>query len=206
LCGLAGLDTPEAWSVRERGLASGLYADTARSLHGMAGARADALREALLPKDRLAVLRSVTGLDSPLASGLRETLEPRALKLVLRSLTGLTTDESFALRERGARLTKEAIDSLDGLDHPRAWALREAYAQRWPATVLSSLRGLPLDERARSLLARVLKADPSRLPLLRNACAVIASARALAPAAASAAPSTSTAGDAASLRAPALFS
>jgi dTMP kinase len=97
----------------------------------------------------------------------------------MRSLAGLTTDESFVLRERGARSTKEAIDSLDGLDDPRAWALREAYAQRWPTTVLSSMRGLPLSERARSLIARILEAGPSRLPLLRNACAVIGAANAL---------------------------
>ena len=62
--------------------------------------------------------------------------------MVLRSLTGLVSDASFALRERGALLTKEAIDSLDGLDDPRAWELRERFATRWPATVASSLRGL----------------------------------------------------------------
>ncbi|MBF5041495.1 dTMP kinase [Aggregicoccus sp. 17bor-14] len=176
LCGLAGVDTAAAWVMRERGVAAGLYADVARSLQGVAGERADALRERLLPNDRLAVLRSVTGLDSPFASALRASLEQHALKLVMRSLTGLTTDEAFALRERGAARSKEAIDSLDGLDHPRAWALREAYAARWPATVLSSMRGLPLGERTRALLARVLEASPSRLPLLRNACAVVTSA------------------------------
>jgi dTMP kinase len=137
----------------------------------------DALREALLPHDRLAVLRSITGLDSPFASGLREQLEGKALKLVLRSLAGLTTDEAFALRERGAPLTKEAIDSLDGLDDPRAWQLREAYAERWPATVLSSLKGLPMTERAEALITRVLSAAPGRLPLLRNAYAVITTAQ-----------------------------
>ena len=50
-------------------------------------------------------------------------------------------DEAFAMRERGAPLTKEALDSLDGLEDPRAWRLREAFVQRWPATVVSSLRG-----------------------------------------------------------------
>jgi len=47
--------------------------------------------------------------------------------------------------------------------------------------VFSSLRGLPLDARALALVRRILEAGPSRLPLLRNACAVIAAARALQP-------------------------
>jgi dTMP kinase len=174
LLGLAGVDNDMAWSVRELGVQKKLYAEVARSLTGLSGERVDSLREALLPHDRLAVLRSVTGVDSPFANSLREQLAAKALKLVLRSLAGLTTDEAFALRERGAPLTKEAIDSVDGLDDPRAWKLREAHAERWPATVLSSLAGLPLTERAEALISRVLSAAPGRLPLLRNAYSVIA--------------------------------
>lgn len=177
LLGLAGVEGETAWSVRELGVQQKLYTEVARSLTGLSGERVDALREALLQHDRLPVLRSITGVDSPFASGLREQLADRALKLVLRSLTGLTTDESFSLRERGATRTKEAIDSLDGLDHPRAWELREAFAERWSATVLSSLKGLPLTERASALIERVLSAAPGRLPLLRNAYGVIATAQ-----------------------------
>jgi dTMP kinase len=178
---LAGVESETAWSVRELGVSQKLYTQVARSLTGLRGERVDALREALLPHDRLAVLRSITGLDSPFASGLREQLAGKALKLVLRSLTGLTTDEAFALRERGAPLTKEAIDSLDGLDDPRAWQLREAYAERWPATVLSSLKGLPMSARAEALITRILSAAPGRLPLLRNAYCVISTSHEATP-------------------------
>jgi dTMP kinase len=171
---LAGVDDATASSIRELGMQKRLYGEVARSLTGLSGPRADALREELLPHDRLAVLRSINGLDSPFASALRAQLAGKALKLVLRSLTGLATDESFVLREHGAHLTKEAIDSLDGLDDPRAWELREAYAERWPATVLSSLKGLPLSARAEALITRILGAAPCRLPLLRNAYSVIA--------------------------------
>ncbi|MBZ4417032.1 dTMP kinase [Myxococcus sp. RHSTA-1-4] len=177
LSGLAGVDGDEAWRVREAGMQRKLYAEVARSLGGLATERADALREVLLPQDRLAVLRSTMGLDTPLARGLRESLAGKALKLVLRSLTGLTTEESWALREQGAPLTKEALDSVDGLDDPRAWKLRVAYADRWPATVLSSLKGLALGPHARALIDRVLAAHPGRLPVLRNAYTVIATAR-----------------------------
>jgi dTMP kinase len=176
LNGLAGVNSEPAWSLRELGVQKRLYAEVARSLTGLRGERVDALREALLPHDRLAVLRSITGVDSSFASRLREQLVDKAQKLVLRSLAGLTTDEAFALRERCASCTKEAIDSIDGLDDPRAWQLRETYAEYWPATVLSSLKGLPLTERAEALICRVLSAAPGRLPLLRNAYGVIATA------------------------------
>lgn len=176
LLGLAGVDGEAAWSVRELGVQKKLHSEVARSLAGLSGERVDALREALLAHDRLSVVRSITGQDSAFANGLREQLADKAPKLVLRSLTGLTTAESFALRERYALVTKESIDSLDGLDDPRAWQLREACAERWPATVLSSLKGLPLTARAEALITRILRTGPGRLPLLRNAYTVISTA------------------------------
>jgi dTMP kinase len=169
LTGLAGVEDARAWEVRELGVRHGLHGEVARSLTGLGSTRADTLREGLLVQDRLGVLRSTQGLDTPFARSLRTALEDKALKLVLRSLTGLTTDEAFALRERSAPLTKEAIDSLDGLDDPRAWRLREAYVPRWPATVISSLEGLPLTERAEALLSRALETAGRSLPVLRNA-------------------------------------
>jgi dTMP kinase len=176
LCGLAGVDDEPAWAARELGVRRGLYADVARSLTGLGSARADSLRESLLAHDRLAVLRSTHGLDTPFARELRVALEDKALKLVLRSLAGLATDEAFALRERGAPLTKEALDSMDGLDDPRAWRLREAFLTRWPATVVSSLEGLPLTERGEALVLRALQLTSSRLPVLRNAYRIVAAA------------------------------
>ncbi len=174
LCGLAGVDDEPAWAARELGVRRGLYADVARSLSGLDSARADALRESLLGHDRLAVLRSVNGLDTPFARQLRVTLEDKALKLVLRSLSGLSTEEAYAMRERGAPLTKEALDSLDGLDDPRAWRLREAFVSRWPATVVSSMEGLPLTKQAETLMLRALELTSSRLPVLRNAYRLVA--------------------------------
>jgi dTMP kinase len=178
LCGLAGVDDEPAWAARELGVRRGLFADVARSLTGLDSPRADALRQSLLSHDRLAVLRSTQGLDTPFARELRVALEDKALKLVLRSLTGLTTEEAFAMRERGAPLTKEALDSLDGMDDPRAWRLREAFVSRWPATVVSSLEGLPLTERTEALVLRALEVTSARLPVLRNAYRIVAAAHA----------------------------
>lgn len=176
LLGLAGMDSEEAWVVREAGMARGLHAEVARSLGGLSDARAEALREVLLPHDRLAVLRGTLGLDTPVARGLREALADKALKLVLRSLTGLSSREAWALRERSAHKTKEALDSVDGMSDPRAWKLRVEHANRWPATVLSSLKGLPLEPEARLLLERILETHATRLPVLHNAYSVIATA------------------------------
>ncbi|NOJ78228.1 dTMP kinase [Myxococcus xanthus] len=179
LAGLAGQDCEESWLVREAGMQRKLFSEVASSLTGVPGARADALREVLLPHDRLAVLRSTQGLDTPVARGLREALAGKALKLVLRSLTGLDTDEAWALRERGAPQTKEALDSVDGMDVSRAWKLRVDHLGRWPTTALSSLKGLPMGPHAQALIERVLAEQPDRLPVLRNAYAVAATARAL---------------------------
>ncbi|MFP2899327.1 hypothetical protein [Corallococcus sp. 4LFB] len=125
------------------------------------------------------MLKSTTGLETPVAVGLREQLEKGALKLVLRSLAGVDTPRAWAMRERGARLTKEALDSVDGMDSPRAWKLRATAARRWPATVVSSMKGLPLVAETRALLDRILEEQTGKLPVLRNAYAVVAQAGAL---------------------------
>jgi len=178
LCGLAGLEDETAWGIRELGIKRGLYADVARSLSSIASARADALRESLLGHQRLAVLRSTTGLDTPFARELREALQDKARKVVLRSLTGLDTPEAWALRDKGAPLTKEALDSVDGMDDARAWQLREDHVKRWPATVLSSLHGLPLTERAEALILQTLEKTAARLPVLHKAYGLVAAAHA----------------------------
>ena len=194
LVGLCGVDGEEAWVVREAGMQRKLYAAVARSLGGLATEHADAMREVLLKHDRLAVLKSTTGLETPLAVGLREQLEKKALKLVLRSLTGVDTPRAWEMRERGALLTKEALDSVDGMDDARAWKLRASAARRWPATVVSSMRGLPLVAETRALLDRVLEEQAGKLPVLRNAYAVVAQARAMEQAARGVRPVVETAG------------
>ena len=178
LCGLAGLEDDTAWGLRELGVKRGLYADVARGLAGLASERADGLRQTLLGQARLAVLRSTDGLDTPFARQLRAALETRARKVVLRSLSGLDTAEAWALRERGAPLTKEALDSVDGMADARAWRLRETFVRQWPSTVVSSLRGLPLTERVETLVLRALELTGSRLPVLHKAYGLVATVHA----------------------------
>ncbi len=170
---LAGLDVERAWELREQGLTWKLWLETARSLSGVGGERADAMREQIAHRAPLAALRSATGLDSSHLQSLRERYFPLAAKVVLRSLTGVRSAYAYEMRERAAPLTKEALDSVDGLDDEAAWSLRERYASRWPATALSSLEHLADTERGRALIDAVLLACPGRIAVLRNAWAVL---------------------------------
>jgi dTMP kinase len=72
------------------------------------------------------------------------------------------------------------------MDHPRAWALREAGVERWPSTAVSSLRELAHSERGRALVTRALRVASGSLPVLRNAHAAFARAVLMAGAASAA--------------------
>ena len=63
---------------------------------------------------------------------------------------------------------RELIDSIWGLDDPASWALRERFCARWPSTVVASLIGMPLDDRAHALIARCREAAPDDLFLKRR--------------------------------------
>jgi dTMP kinase len=189
--GLAGIDSPRAWGLRAEGMARELWVAVGRSLAGVGGAEADAMREAIAARDRLAALRSTAGLDGALARSLRERLFPLAAKRVLRSLTGVDAPYAWALRERALAATKEALDSVDAMDVARAWALREAGVERWPATAVSSLRALARTARGRVVVARALRAAPRSLAVLRNAHAAYSQPEP--PAAAATVPATAAA-------------
>jgi dTMP kinase len=176
LSGLSFVDSPAAWELRRAGMREGLVAATARSLHGLVGDAADALREHLYPKDRLATLRSVTGLDTPLARRLREQLFGLALKVVMRSLSGVDAPYAWQMRAEAITVSKEALDSVDGMDTEQAWALREGHWEAWPSTAVSSLRQLALTRRGEALIEAVLTANPRRIAVVRNAYAAIARA------------------------------
>ncbi|GAO05566.1 hypothetical protein PSR1_04480 [Anaeromyxobacter sp. PSR-1] len=174
LRGLAGLGSERAWALRADGIGRGLWEAVGRSLAGVDGARADALRTALAAHDRLAALRGTAGVDSGPARALRERLFPLAPKRVLRTLAGNAAPWTWPLRERALAETKEALDAVDGMDHPLAWALRAEGVARWPATAVSSLRHLAATARGREIVAAALRTAPASLPVLRNAHAALA--------------------------------
>ncbi len=174
LSGLVGVDSPSAWELRRQSLRKNVVAaTTARSLTGLTGETADQMREHLFTRDRLAVLKSVTGLDTPQAKAFREELFDQALKIVMRSLTGVDAPYAWEMRRKGIAVSKEALDSVDGMDVEQAWALREGYWSKWPSTALSSLRHLAVTARGAALIEAVLAAQGHRVAVLRNAFAAI---------------------------------
>ncbi len=174
--GLASLDDPRAFDLRFEAMRRGLWPSAGRSLSGVSSPQADVLRAALAERDALAALRAIHGVDGDLARRLRERFFPHAPKVVLRSLVGVDSPYAWALRERAAPLTKEALDSVDRMDHPRAWALRRGFADRWPATAISSLRHLVITESGRETVVRALAAAPDDIVVLRSAHASFARA------------------------------
>jgi dTMP kinase len=173
LLGLSGVDSAPAWELRADGLRQGVYAATARSLTGLSSENANEVRRVVFPRDRLAVVKSLTGLDSPFAQQLRIALFDKALKVVLRSLSGVDAPYADDLRERAAGWTKEALDSVDGLDTAAAWNLRARYWKLWPSTAISSLGALAKTPRGCALIQQVLSACPGKLAALRNAYATL---------------------------------
>lgn len=173
---LAGLEGERAFRLRDQGLEQKLALPLAKSLVGLVGERADSMRQELFLCDRLSALRSGSGLETPYLREIRERLFPLAMKPVLRSLTGVAQEYAYALRERAAPLTKEALDSVDGMEEEAAWSLRERFWSSWPATAVSSMRQLGDTERGRELMKRVLSRFPDRIAVLRNAYACLAKA------------------------------
>ncbi len=138
--GLIGLDTEEAWDMRERLPKEDkdwfVKFSVAKSLAGLDSDRAWEMRESLA-KDKAALEGlplSLGGLDSPRAWELRKKWlkENRGNDMmvfnVAMSLTGLDSGEAWKMREAlfGSNETEEIIaQSLAGLDSDRAWEMRE---------------------------------------------------------------------------------
>jgi hypothetical protein len=138
--GLRDCDDPDAWERRER----------------------------LLAKDPAIVLPTLCQLAPERVDPILHRYTALAPKSVLAALRGRADDGAHRLREQLLDTGRELVDSLASLDDPGSWALRERYCERWPAAVVSSLLGIPVDDRIRDLIARCRAAAPGDLFLLRG--------------------------------------
>jgi dTMP kinase len=120
-------------------------------------------RERLLDEDPAVVLPSLRGLSPERVDPLLAPYYERAPKSVLSALSGRSDTHAHQLRARLIGTGREVIDSVKGLDDPRSWLLRECFCERWPSTVVSSLLGMPLSNRAKALVARCREAAPDDL-------------------------------------------
>ena len=189
---LALLDSARAWDSRERWISErgGLDAAVsgydgaraaARSVTGLDGERAWALRKAARAAAPIAALGSLRGLASEKAWRWRDRALSRAPKAVLATIAALDDQRAWAMRVATAPRCREALDSMIGLDHAVAWEIREGTLEIWPANVVKSLGVLVSGARGGELLRRALATFPTNISLLKQA-AVIATGASLTPA------------------------
>jgi dTMP kinase len=179
---LTGDDGEEAWSLREQWLASiggepALAASEQakivlphhprpRRRAGLAAARAGARGD---PRQRHHLARGdLRRARLDLAHAPHRSR--RRCRCSARSAAATTTG-AWALRDRVKAVCKEVLDSISGMDDPRAWALREELRDAWPSTAVKSLGALGLLGRGREFTIGVL-AKHGDLSLLRHAAAL----------------------------------
>ncbi|MEY4510040.1 MAG: dTMP kinase, partial [Pseudomonadota bacterium] len=183
---LAGLPGERAGALRERWFSANkaLLADSyelskvaARSVHGVDDELAWEIREAARHAAPIASLLSVSELSCERSWDLRERSLQRATKVVMETLRRLREPRAWEMRWQVAGQTKEAIDSIADLDDEQAWAMRDAFADVWPSTVVKTLGVLATSERGRALVQRQLAAHPNNVSLLKHAAAIAMAAR-----------------------------
>jgi dTMP kinase len=165
----------ESWfRARERRLADDytLACVAARSVHGVGDALAWELRDATRQVAPIASLGSLGSLDCERSWSLRARSLQRATKVVMETLRGLRGELAWRMRWEVAAHTKEAIDSIADLDDEQAWALREAYRDVWPSTVVKTLGALADSNRGRALIEHQLRNHANNVSLLKHVAAV----------------------------------
>ncbi|HXT99344.1 MAG TPA: dTMP kinase [Polyangia bacterium] len=183
LASLALLDGPRAWQWRERWIREHGTLETAvtgyvnaraaaRSITGLDGERAWAIRRAARAAAPVPAIASLVGLSSDRAWRWRDRMLGRAPKTVLSTIAGLDDGRAWAMRVAMASNCREALDSLLGLDHPTAWDLRDTYLELWPSCAVKSMGVLVNGARGKDLLRRALELFPGNISLLKQAAGV----------------------------------
>jgi dTMP kinase len=177
---LALLDAPRAWELRARWLtdrggpsrATASYFRAralARSVTGVDSPEAWKMRKLARDAAPVAAIVSLKGLTSDKAWLWRERAVGRAPKAVLSTIAGMDDARAWALRTATALRCREALDSMIGLDHQTAWAIRESCLEIWPPTVVKSLGVLVSGARGHDLLTRALAGFADQISLLKQA-------------------------------------
>lgn len=174
---LAQLDSERAWALRTRyikDMARTQHSEATaaarliKSLTGLDDSRSWELRERYVELIPSAVLSSLDKLESDSAWELREKYVDQAPKIVLRTFNGSTDWRAWEMRTQYASRIKEALDSMDGLDHERAWKIRADSLDTWPSTMVKSLGALGLEDRGRALALCALTRHPDNISLLKH--------------------------------------
>jgi dTMP kinase len=183
LASLALLDSPRAWELRTRWVSERGGLDSAcdsyeraralaKSITGLEGPEAWAMRKAARDSAPVSALTSLKGTTSDRAWGWREKAIGRAPKAVLSTIAGMDDTRAWAMRVANARRCREALDSMAGIDHPIAWDLRETCLDIWPANTIKSLGVLVCGQRGQEMLLRALAAHADQISLLKQAAGI----------------------------------
>lgn len=144
------------------------------SIRGLSDKRSWGIRKRCMQESPVQVLKSLSGLACERSWSLREEYAALAPKVVLRTFDGQESGVAWAMRRRFAPRAKEALDSMQGLDSDAAWSIRDALADVWPSTVVSSLGLLGGSERGMRLIETLLTKYPQNLSLLKHVTQVAA--------------------------------
>ncbi|MBN2196308.1 MAG: dTMP kinase [Polyangiaceae bacterium] len=150
LAGLAGQTDDTSWELREA-LRGEHPALVARSLRGVLGddPRLGAMRESLERICPAEVALSLGRREDEVAWAVRDRLFPAHPDVVIRTLKRMDTERAWAMRSEWLGLRRgnletdyaiacAAVESVTGLDDPRAWELRVAVRETAPIAALAS--------------------------------------------------------------------
>jgi dTMP kinase len=176
---LAGLGSERSWTWREqllgrlggaKALSSYEVAEAAaKAVSGLDDDRAWRWRDAAYDTAPAPVIESLVGATSQRAQDVRDRHIDRAPKAVMRSLFAMSDGHAWSLREHAAASCKEAVDSIAGMDEPRAWWLRMRCRDLWPSTVVGSMGTTPARTPSGMELVQYLLAHHGGIALLRAA-------------------------------------
>ncbi len=188
---LSGIGSERAWDLRHRllhqrrgelGVAYELSRALAKSVTGLADEAAWKLRREARRAAPIAALASLTGVTDAESWRWRAALLRQAPKVVLATLRGCWDDAGWQMRQLVAADCKEALDGLQGVDRPAAWAMRDSLSDVWPSTVVKSLADLADQPQGAALVARQLQKYPDNVSLLKHAASIALGLHRLGPA------------------------
>ncbi len=178
---LLRIDTPRAWALREKWLASKdaaaftVYENArviCKSISGLDTDRAWDIRKGARDEAPISVVASLKGMMSDKAWKWRDRYLERAPKAVFDTISEVDDARAWDMRERLVGRCKEAVDSMFGLDGERAWKLRQGFADVWPSTVVKSLGALSSTPPGIKLIERQLRRYADNISLLKHAAAI----------------------------------
>lgn len=173
---LAGLDSEEAWEIRNYLLEKGGLNGKRGVSQGLAGINSNdsyKLRFKLISEAPESTARGLAGDNNDEAWQIREKLETDYLNKsgvaegLAESLANIDNEKSWELREKLIpRVIYNIFEGLVGVNSERAWELRNKYKNGMPLAVANSLIGLE-DDRANKLRKELsINKDGGNLALL----------------------------------------